>query len=127
MAPDKLPRGMHIAGLIVFVGWAAASTDMCRRRMAGGDRGFTEDRIRASEEVLVAFLDSIEAADGDAKRQRAAFEVAAKAFDRLNVERGGFIETGEREDLGEFFNRIADHLGIPYEDGDITWEWRKAW
>ena len=98
-----------------------------RRRMAEGDHEFTDENIGASETVLRKFLDDVAAAGGDAGRQRGAFEKAVKAFDRLNVEMNGFIETGEREDLGEFFNRVADLVGLKYADGDVTWEWRKEW
>jgi hypothetical protein len=93
-----------------------------------GPNEFTEESIGKCETILVKFLDELAAAGRDRTRQRAAFERAVKAFDRLNEEsRGDLIETGEREELGAFFNRAADIAGLAYEDGDVTWEWRENW
>ncbi len=98
-----------------------------RRRLAEGDHEFTEEKIRAGEEVLEMFLGEVANSAGDEGRLQGSFERAVRAFNRMNRERGGFIETLEREELCEFFNRVADHVELKYSGGDITWEWRTDW
>jgi hypothetical protein len=51
---------------------------------------------------------------------------AVIAYNNLNDEVEGLIETGEREDLCDVFENIAQSAGINTEqyDDDITFQWR---
>ena len=72
-------------------------------------------------------LSDVDAAGADQEGLRTAFKAVVEDFDSLNSAFHSFIETGEREELAAFLNKVADAAGLPYKNNDVSWEWRKKW
>jgi hypothetical protein len=86
------------------------------------------DKARYIFDSLIATLISL-GSDAAETKKIAAFEAAVTSLNFLNEELGDcFIETGEREDLCELCNVIAEAAGIDYTnygDGEgPASEWR---
>ena len=103
-----------------------APLDKWRTRMNEGDHNFSNESILESKNTLIIFLEELSSSKSEAE-QRHAFERAVKAFDELNRKYNSYIETLERDELGVWFNNVADSIGLTYKDNDVTWEWRRNW
>jgi hypothetical protein len=103
-----------------------APLEKWRTRMNEGDHNFSSESIQASKNTLLSFLEELSSSKSEAE-QRHAFERAVKTFDELNRKYSSFIETLERDELGRWFNNVADSIGLTYKDNDVTWEWRRNW
>lgn len=95
--------------------------------MAEGDDMFTPQAIAASKARLLLFLDQVEQAGGNQDKLRGVFKAVVEDFNRMNTDFHSFIETGEREELAAFLNKVADAAHLPYKNNDVSWEWRKNW
>jgi hypothetical protein len=103
-----------------------APLEKWRTRMNEGDHSFSSESILASKNTLISFLEELSSSKSEVE-QRHAFERAVKAFDELNRIYSSYIETLERDELGVWFNNVADSIGLTYKDNDVTWEWRRNW
>jgi len=90
---------------------------------------YTEDNCAKAQSILSNLVRQLENnPDSSTVTKIDCIKTAVLEFNGLDDELEGFIETGEREDLCEIFDNIADVVGIDvqdYEDG-IASEWR-AW
>ncbi len=106
---------------------SALPTDRWDEQRRGGAIRFTEAAIADGRKALLRFLDDLSARPDDRAAAYAAVRAAVERFNDLNRVHPGFIETGEREELCDFFRKAADALELEYEDGDITLPWRTFW
>lgn len=96
-----------------------------RSQLKEGSDFYTEEAIKASDNLLDTYLTSLQAAKNETDIWK-AIEVVVSAFDDLNLTHSNFIETMEREDLAEYVQKAAEAAGLFY-DGDVTEEWRMEW
>ncbi|PZD75437.1 hypothetical protein C1752_00356 [Acaryochloris thomasi RCC1774] len=91
---------------------------------------YTQENCSRAFTILKNQLSSLIALGEDASESEklATFQIAVEALNDLNSEVGSFIETGEREDLCELFNKIATAAGLEvskYGNGEgPASEWR---
>ncbi|MEO0374360.1 MAG: hypothetical protein AAF329_06940 [Cyanobacteria bacterium P01_A01_bin.17] len=91
---------------------------------------YTQENCSRAFAILKNQLSSLIALGEDASESEklATFQIAVEALNDLNSEVGSFIETGEREDLCELFNKIATAAGLEiskYGSGEgPASEWR---
>ena len=104
-------------------GWRASYKD--------GLEQYTEENCAAAERILDTFISDLVALGEDAREEdkMQTFQVAVEALNTLDDESGhSLIETGEREELCEFFYVVAEKAGIDakkYGDGEgPASEWR---
>tara|TARA_R110002072_G_scaffold92553_3_gene205925 strand:+ start:87 stop:602 length:516 start_codon:yes stop_codon:yes gene_type:complete len=88
--------------------------------------GFVKLKVlRASHQILARTIQDLRTL-GSGLSQEQVFEViqrGVEAFNALDAKEGPFIETGEREDLAERFNLMAEACG--YRVADVTEAWRE--
>ena len=94
-------------------------------RMNEGEALFTASRIAKSDKILDTYLHNLSKAKETSEIWK-AIEIAVKAFDKLNIDDDGFINTAESEELAGFIKYAAETYGLKYE-GDVTEEWRLEW
>jgi|SRR3954467_8567804 hypothetical protein len=86
---------------------------------------FTSALIAKSDKVLDTYLHNLSKAKETAEIWK-AIEIVVKAFDKLNLDDDGFIDTVEKEELAGFIKYAAETYGLKYE-GDVTEEYRTEW
>ncbi|MCW3114297.1 MAG: hypothetical protein JWR18_2693 [Segetibacter sp.] len=94
-------------------------------RMIEGEELFTATRIAKSDKILDTYLFNLSKAKETSEIWK-AIEIVTKAFDKLNMDDDGFIESSEREELSGFIKYAAETYGLKYE-GDVTEEYRLEW
>ncbi len=117
--PERIP---DIETLI-----ASAPTVAWERRMKSGDKQVTAEAIEASRPVFEDFIAAVCTATNsrNAKSIYAAVKKATKAFNKVSRQHKGVIETGEREEIVEFFNRVVGLTGFQFDPSfDLTEEYR---
>jgi len=97
-----------------------------KERMDEGDALFTDEMIKATNEVLNSYINNLKQL-GDKPTEQDILECVEEVVVRLNEldeEYDHFIETMEREELCEFIIEAARIAGLECEE-DITEEWRE--
>ena len=106
---------------------AAIPTSRWREAMEDGDELFTEAIITQATGLLDRYIDEVKAATmgRSAPKISAATKQLVFGLNSLNEETGA-IETLERDELGEFMDRVIRATGFRLRDGeDITEQWRE--
>lgn len=97
----------------------------------GGMDQYSSENCEAATDIVNELIAGLQTAGENAEEatKLALFETAVKAYNEMNEEIAGFIETGEREDLCDLFDMITVAAGLEpadYADGDgITDLWRE--
>lgn len=97
----------------------------------GGMEQYSAENCDTATGIMDNLIADLQAAGENAAEQTklALFEKAIKAYNDLNDEISGFIETGEREDLCEVLDMITIAAGLQpsdYADGEgISDLWRE--
>lgn len=80
----------------------------------------TPEQLEASRASLWQLIDALleHGADLTENQARAAVEACVERFNYLNEER--WMETDEREDIGEAIGRIVDACGFAYDEDWIS-------
>lgn len=93
-------------------------------RIHGWRGHVTEEAVLASVDIIQATVDSLKTLGSNPGRRAVlkAIRAGVESFNRLD-RRLGFIETIEREDIGESFNAMAEACGV--QSDDVTARWRE--
>jgi hypothetical protein len=98
------------------------------KSMLEGDSCFTEKNIYDSEVLFNSFLDQLilGATKKDANKIYSGLTTATMAFNKLQKKHNGFIETFEREQIIDFFEKAIKMTGFQIEEGlDMTQDIRE--
>jgi len=117
--PERIPE---IEALI-----EVAPTDSWQLRMKSGDTQISAEAIAASRQVFEDFVAAVCRATKtrNAKSIYGAIKNSTKAFNKLARQHKGFIETMEREEIIEFFNKVVGLTGFQTDPSfDLTEEYR---
>lgn len=96
--------------------------------MQEGDDCFTPENIRESEKVFLEFIDQLITATTkkNASQVYTVVKKATKSFNKLQKKHDGFIETLERDQIIEFFEKAVRLTGFELKEGiDLTQEFRE--
>ena len=97
-----------------------------KQRMDEDDDIFTDENIKAADEVLDTYINNLKGL-GNKLTEEEIVECVRKvvlSLNELNDRYDYFIETMEREELCEFIAETASIAGLDSEE-DITEEWRE--
>ena len=97
-----------------------------KQRMDEDDDIFTDENIKATNEVLDTYINNLKE-HGNKLTEEEIVECVRKvvlSLNELNDRYDYFIETTEREELCEFITEAASIAGLDFEE-DITEEWRE--
>jgi len=97
-----------------------------KQRMVEGDDLFTEENIKATNEVLDSYINNLRTLQ-DHPTDEEILECVEKvvlSLNELNEKYDYFIETMEREELYDYITEAARIAGFE-SDEDITEEWRE--
>ncbi|MBM7650199.1 uncharacterized protein YsxB (DUF464 family) [Bacillus ectoiniformans] len=96
-----------------------------KERMDEEDDIFTEENIRAADQVLNHYMTRLKALTNPSQEEvMECVEEVVISLNELNEKYDYFIETEEREELCEFIDEAAQLAGV-HSDEDITEEWRE--
>lgn len=93
-----------------------------------GLKQYSKENCEKALKIIKELIDNLESGELTDSQKLGYIKLAVLDFNRLNNElMNSFIETGEREELCDIFDNIADAIGIDtqkYKDG-IASEWRE--
>lgn len=96
-----------------------------KERMDEEDDIFTEENIRAADQVINHYTTRLQALSNPSQEEvMECVEEVVISLNELNEKYDYFIETLEREELCEFIDEAARIAGVDSEE-DITEEWRE--
>lgn len=98
-----------------------------RESMRNGDNIFTNKSIKASEAALNDFLSELNRIHGVPTHEQVlgAIKNVVLKFNKLNKKYDDYIDTMEREELCEFFDKAIADTGFQLPEKDLTEEWRE--
>jgi hypothetical protein len=119
--PERIPDIEALVQQLPTAAW--------ERRMKSGDAQITPEVIEASRQVFEAFLAGVAKATKtrNAKSIYSAVTKATKAFNKVARQHPGFVETMEREEIVDFFNKTVQTTGFELDSSFDLTEEHRSW